>query len=161
MRFWLTRYMREGGRKRRPIWAASLVDDLTVLETAADESLAAAAHACRLRATELISWIEHTDAAIVERLVVERTTPILGSKNHTAELRELVAENYANELDPVATLTDPLYLLIHHVASMSESVRNRRDLERSRSSTRCLTSSVDLLERCAMNCILPQTSLTP
>jgi hypothetical protein len=124
----LMEYMLEGGRQRRPIWARLLVADLAALESATDEAVASAAHACRLRATELMIWIQHTDATIIERLVVERHTRLLASWAATERLDRFVASTYSSELPPEATLTDPLYLFVHHVRQAQQRISSAGSL---------------------------------
>ncbi|TFV89193.1 hypothetical protein [Blastococcus sp. CT_GayMR16] len=120
-RFGFVRYLNEGGRKRRPVWARLLVDDLASLESAADRELAQRAHSCRLLAMEFVGWIQHTDTVITERLVVELTTPLLADVR--APLGGVVEATYERNPEMVLLQIEPMYLLIHHIWSADQAIR--------------------------------------
>ncbi len=113
LHFKLGRYSPEGGRTRRLIYLRRLLDDLAPLEMSPDQELAAAVREFRYRATVLLAWVQHTNTTIVERLLVERSTPLATEDlPATTALFELTG---AEQLRDAATLHDPVYLLLAHL----------------------------------------------
>ncbi|MFB9686021.1 hypothetical protein [Amycolatopsis plumensis] len=112
-------YAAEGGRRRRLIHLARLIDDLALVESSPDTGMSAAAHTFRIRATVLLGWVHHTDTTIVERLLVERSMPLT-----TLDLPESsgLFSLYSDGLDSSAISHDPLYFLLFHLHGICETV---------------------------------------
>lgn len=105
LRWRLVEYQMEGARKRRADATALVLSEVRSVAQGADGEFAAAASAVRDASVRLTSMIQHTDATIIERLAVERTTPLL-MQEPTPGLRAV------GRLSGAAVAFDPLYLLI-------------------------------------------------
>jgi hypothetical protein len=111
LRWPLAEYISEGARQRRRRYLAPLLVDLAVLESSPDKALAGASVRARSRAIRTLGVMDHTATLIAERLLVERTTPIL-----TIDVPEtsLLFDGIA-ELSPAAIASDPCYLVLCHL----------------------------------------------
>lgn len=113
-------YNAEGGRRRRMVWLRALTDDLASVESGGQSALAGGAMDCRRRATDVISWISHTDSVITERLLLERhfspgsvTLPPSGVLFSTVDFDSSLASSA--ELDRT-------YLLFTHIAMVCSGI---------------------------------------
>lgn len=150
----LQRYLKEGGRTRRFVYFDVLQRELSGLLTGTDggssaaagrapgadrdavfeRDIAAAADSFRASVVAVVAWKAHTDATVLERLLVEKI--IDGPKHGLAppERRELLD---AVQLDQAAVVEEPLYLLhayalVHRSDRTTDAVEAKRRVEPTR-----------------------------
>lgn len=131
----LEAYVAEGMRTRRFDGLQRLVVDLAPLEDV-DSDWSEAISAFRRAARNAVGWRSHTDATIVERLLVEtRISLAMGPEPRAPEDLADDLRRYAH-IDPLIGTCDPLYVLIIFLTvSPSEAAREKADIVR-----RCMHS---------------------
>lgn len=122
-------YMMEGGRHRRLIFMRSLMADLAALEMSPDSELAALVRRCRSSAVDLEAWVQHTDATIVENLLIDPVSAHDGpSWTEAAAEQQSVQER---NLSAAAASADYVNVLLVRLRSLrstmtAEGVRDPR-----------------------------------
>ncbi|MGW6690119.1 hypothetical protein [Streptomyces sp. NPDC054961] len=104
-------YLGEGSRRRRLIYLRWLANDLATAASAG-WSWSPAVYRFRNTAVVLFGWVQHTDTTIIERLLVERVTPLFYPPPPQNQWRDTTT---APDLSDAATSADPLYLLVSQI----------------------------------------------
>jgi hypothetical protein len=112
-------YIGEGMRERRFARLQHLADELADLEDAPDDDWSGPVAEFRRAVPAAVGWRSHTDATIVERLLVEQrisdtAIPFHEQSEGGRELRTRAT------LNPAASTFEPLYLLLVFLAATSD-----------------------------------------
>jgi hypothetical protein len=118
----LQTYLLEGGRTRRLMYLKWLADDLASA-AAAGWDWSTAAYQFRNAAVGLLGGAQHTDATIVERLLVERATRLFYPPPRPNKWRNLDLSEFPHS----AASTDPLYLLAFILNTSCAQIKNEQD----------------------------------
>jgi hypothetical protein len=128
-------YAAEGMRERRFARLEHLANELAGLDDA-DDLWSGPAAEFRRAVPAAVGWRSHTDATIVERLLVEQQISTQAPFNRQSQAgRDLRARA---TLDPTASTIEPLYLLLLFVATTSDLTLYEGSDEPRRAVNRCL-----------------------
>jgi hypothetical protein len=134
LRWKLVEYLREGGRARQFAYLDMLDRELATLGDAEGE-LGTAVRAFRASLPGVVAWRIHTDATILERLLVERVVEGATMEPATHRARELLD---VVRLDAAAVAAEPLYLLLAYTVVQAGRADPRGALQRLKPAVRSL-----------------------
>ena len=145
-------YLNEGGRTRRLIYLLTLQRELAALEDGVDPELAATVADFRRAVPKYQGWHAHTNATVIERLLVEQAARPRGLKPATPAYVRLLR---SAEIPSAAASHEPLYMLfayaIKHEDPRAEDLTEdlmdpvRRSVGALRNELRALADCVELL----------------
>ena len=119
----LVSYLMEGGRRRRLIYLRWLADDLAAAASAGWK-WSPSVYRFRNAAVVFFGWVQHTHTTIVERLLVERVTHLIGPP--PAGNLWLDSDDTTGLAD-AAVNTDPVYLLVFYVNRAVARIKKTRE----------------------------------
>jgi hypothetical protein len=124
----LAEYLAEGSRIRRFAYLQLLSDELGRIEASEDSDISAAISRFRNGFPAAVGWRLHTDATVIERLLVGKVVWDTAVPRPTSvERRELLD---SVSLDSSAVDYDPVYLLQAYVTVQREGVTTLEEAER-------------------------------
>lgn len=115
----LSAYVEEGQRSRRFSMLERLSDEFAHLEAQADPIWSPIVGAFRRAVPAAIGWRSHTNATIIERLLVEQSVHGSSQKSQTDEGRDLRS---LGALDPAAVALEPVYRLVSFLVAAEELI---------------------------------------